>query len=379
VTYTFTGAMPTAVATKIGTGAYTQATLASGKLSISVPSGTSNFAVAYVCPALPWFVPPFTNEYVYQASTLDGTSFGGSCTNTASPQYGTATVQVNTSAIPAAHMVTVQDLDVMGASGGTIDFSGPMTVGTYDVFIFAQDIDDNLLALKILRSQTIPGALNGGNLVTFQTSDETTQQAVTYSNLPSGFSPGLTVLYETAGGASTTLDVLGSTTQYPAMPVSAYQSGDYYLFAADANSGNSGNEVVGVEKYTSSGGAQNFTFPAPWAYSGPTATALPTFNFGYSGFSGMSSVSSVATIQWNQGTGSPTSSGIKVVATANYQNGATTVTIPDLSGLAGFLAPAPSGSWIQWYAEIEQGDPGVSTPPSGTSQYVENNGLYQVP
>jgi hypothetical protein len=353
--------------------------LQTGVLTISVPSGTGNFAFAYVCPALPWFVPAFTNEYVYQASTLDGASFGGSCTDTASPQYGTATAQVNVSAIPGAYGVTVQDLATMGASGGTIDFSGPMTIGTYDVFIFVQDIDNNLLALKILRSQTIPGALNGGNPVIFQTSDETTQQAVTYSNLPSGFSPGLFVLYTTASGGSTTLDVDDWTTHYPAMPVSAYQSGDYYVFGADANNGSSGNEVVGVEKYTSSGAPQNFTFPAAWVYTGPTAAALPTFNFGYSGFSGMSSVSSVASIQWNQGTGTPMSSGIGVVATANYQNGATTVTVPDLSGLAGFLAPAASGSWIEWYAEVEQGDPGISTPPGGTVQYVEDNGLYQVP
>ena len=51
VTYTFTGAMPTAVATKIGTGAYTQAAVASGAVSISVPSGTSNYSIAWVCPA----------------------------------------------------------------------------------------------------------------------------------------------------------------------------------------------------------------------------------------------------------------------------------------------------------------------------------------
>jgi hypothetical protein len=378
VTFTITGGTPIAVATQVGSGSFTAARLSGGSLTLSLPSGTSNFAVAYACSALPWYMPPVTptiDEYVYQASTQDGTSLRGSCANLNSSQ-GRVTVQVSTSAIPGANMVTVQGLAMMEASGGTIDFSGTMTAGTYDVFIFVQDIDNNLLALKVLRSQTIPGALNGGNPVIFQTSDETTLQAITYSNPPSGFSPSQYILYETSGGASTTLDVLGSTTQYPAMPVSAFQNGDYYLFDAAASSGN---EAVGVEKFTSSVGPQGFTFPAPWTYPGPTAAALPTINFDYPGFSGMSSVSSVAAIQWNRGNGTPLNNGISVFTTANYRNGATAVTIPDLSGVRGFLAPAASGSTIEWFATVQQGDPAASTPPSGTVQYVVNNGTYTVP
>jgi hypothetical protein len=59
VTYTFTGPAPTAVATQIGSGAYTQATLASGQLTLSVPSGETNFSIAYLCPS------PTAGPFIY--------------------------------------------------------------------------------------------------------------------------------------------------------------------------------------------------------------------------------------------------------------------------------------------------------------------------
>ena len=67
VTYTFTGASPTAVATQIGTGSYTQASLQANKLTLSIPSGTSNYSVAFLCPSIPFGTPDY-QEYVVQAA-----------------------------------------------------------------------------------------------------------------------------------------------------------------------------------------------------------------------------------------------------------------------------------------------------------------------
>ncbi|MGA9069212.1 MAG: hypothetical protein WB424_03085, partial [Terracidiphilus sp.] len=84
VTYTFSGSTATAVATKIGSGAWTQASLESNTLSLSIPNGTTDYSVAYVCQQF--------DERIYLASTLDGTSIPVSCLGI-SGSTGLATVQ----------------------------------------------------------------------------------------------------------------------------------------------------------------------------------------------------------------------------------------------------------------------------------------------
>jgi len=101
VTFTFTGNVTPAVSTQIGTGAYTQATLTSGKLTLSIPNGETNFSVAYNCN----FGDSNSSsdlETIIQVSVLDGTSFGGGCSNGSTSHTGLATVQVNAAAIPGA-------------------------------------------------------------------------------------------------------------------------------------------------------------------------------------------------------------------------------------------------------------------------------------
>jgi len=118
------------------------------------------------------------------------------------------------------------------------------------------------------------------------------------------------------------------------------------------------------------------------SYAGPTAAALPTFNFAYSGFSGMSNIYQEASIGWTQGQlgqGSLEFNEIMITATANYQNGSTAMSIPDLSNLTGFLAPATSGTTVGWNAGVSQGGPLLTSPPSGTIQSVGNSGSYTEP
>jgi len=381
VTYTFTGGTPTAVATQIGTGAYTQASLQSGALTLSIPSGTTNYSVAYVCPTSISSI-----ENVIDASIEDGTSFTEICNNWTAPQSGLATLQVNASAIPGASEVDV----VWGSdytyaqpwSGDTLSFSDQMTAGTYDVFVVVYDSTGEYpLAVRILRSQTVPGALNGGNPVVFAASDETVTQTITYDNLPAGSSPfdPPVVDFFTSDGQELELEafpMVTPATQYPAMPTGAVQSGDYYTFDTSASGGAAGG-TVSASMATASGGPQTFTFPAPWSYPGPTAAALPTFSFSYTGFSGKPSVVQEATITWTLGILSGQQ--IQMRATASYQSGATSITIPDLSGLTGFIAPAPSGTLVVWSAEIQQGSAFQTTPPNGTVQSVANAGAYIEP
>jgi hypothetical protein len=172
---------------------------------------------------------------------------------------------------------------------------------------------------------------------------------------------------------------LGALTQYMALPSGAMESGDYYWFDAGACGSPFPNvaECVGVMQDSTSGGPQTITLPAPWSYAGPSAAALPTFNFAYTGFSGMADVSQVAGIQWDQGTTS--TEHIQVTATANYQNGAASMTLPDLSGLTGFFASPPSGANVFWFANIEQGFALLSSPTNGTLSIVTGSGTYTEP
>lgn len=387
VTYTFNGNnMPVTVATQIGAGAYTQATLTSNKLILSIPDGETNYSVAFLCPS-PTAGPFVNEEYINQASLLDGTAFSETCYQLPL-QGGTATAEVDASAIPGA-----EEINVGSGSGcsacDTFNGSAFLAVGTYDVPV---TVDGNggpyspPLAARILRNQTIPGALNGGAPVVLKTTDETVPQTITYSNVPNGYSPvGRTVVYNTAGGASVQLELNNSgpqLTQYVAMPSGTYQSGDYYDFLVSA-SGTTSGPSVSVETYTSSAGPQSFTFPPPWSYAGPTAAALPTFNFAYAGFPGMSDISYQATINWGLGTWvfgiAADLDEIYISATANYQNGSTAISIPDLSSLTGFLATPPSGTTVGWSAAVYQGDPFLTSPPSGTIQGADNSGSYTEP
>jgi len=97
----------------------------------------------------------------------------------------------------------------------------------------------------------------------------------------------------------------------------------------------------------------------------------------------MSNISQQAAIYWGEGIwafGIPADlDSITMTATANYQNGSTAMSIPDLSSLTGFLASVPSGTTVDWTAEYSQGDPNLTTPPSGSIQSVSNSGSYTEP
>jgi hypothetical protein len=382
VTYTFTGSTPTAVATQIGTGAYTQASLQSNTLTLSIPSGTTDYSVAYVCPENNGAAVNISNingEQVILASIEDGTSFSLICGDPSVADVGTATVQVNAAAIPGVTFVSVGEVgpNLQPWSGSTLSLSLELVSGIHDVAVIAVGANSNVLAVRILRNQTIPGALNGGNPVVLGASDMTVPQTITYSNVPSGFAaPSTGADYLTAGGVRVDLN-FNATSQYFAVPSGEVQSGDSYAFAAATNSTTTPSETMYVGKpQVSGGGPQAFTFPTPWTYAGPTAAALPTFNFDYAGFSGTTDVTREGIIEWSSGT---SVSSINMLASANYQNGATAISIPDLSGITGFIAPAPTGTTIHWQAGIGQGVSVGSVDSSSTVTSVGNSGAYTEP
>ncbi|HUN85683.1 MAG TPA: hypothetical protein VMU48_14980 [Terracidiphilus sp.] len=397
VTFTITGGSPSAVAAKIGSGAFTAATLSSGKISLSLPSGTTTFAVAFVCPStsLTEAGPQQTVENVVEATTLDGTSFTESCPILPGTQTsGTLTGSVDASAISGANILEVYaqnaqngptefPLPVLGSSG-SFSFAAPL--GTDRVLVLAYDSVlsgdmeslGNLVAAKNFSSQIVPGALNGGNTVILGAADATTPEPVTYTGVPSGYSPPTALAsFEINGGGAI---LLGSavTSTYPALPAGAVQSGDSYVFLAAAHNISNLGEQAQVITTLASAGPVSFSFPAAWTYPGPAAAAWPSFNLAYAGFAGKTGVTDAVDETWT--TDASTIDMVVVIATANSLNGSTTLAVPDLSGLAGFPAAPASGSNVVWTAVISQGSAlSHAATGNGSTMLVSNAGSYVVP
>jgi len=380
VTFTFDTA-PTAAAVQIGTGNFELASLHGTSLGVSLPIGTSNYSIAYVCPPFVQGVPPkaqtFTEEFVIQASMQDGTSFNVTCLPfSPNPTLASLKGSLDTTAIPGAAFAGIAspgfEVGVTN-SAGTQVVNGPFSVnlptGTSDLAVQVFDSTTpfpNFLAAKILRNQTVPGMLNGGSTVVFQPADEITSQPLTISNVPAGFSspPRVLVNFVTASGLdfnlSDSLEHSQFLTQYLVMPSAAVQSGDFYNFQITTQSFNSNgtNQIVATSQNITGGGPVTISLPAPFLYNGPTPATFPTFIFNYSGFPTV--LAQQAEIGWSLN--SSTSNDITVTATANFQNGANTVAIPNLASLSGFLAPAASGMIVDWQANIW----------GGTTQSVTN-------
>jgi len=402
VTFTITGGTPTDVATRVGSGAFTAATLTSGSLTLSLPSGTTNFAVAFVCPPEAFTTvlpapPTLTTEIVYEASTLDGTSYSESCTSSGfSTSSGSLTMSVDASAVPGASYLEAfaQQNGTAGIGSATYDNpSGPSgsfsllaPTGSNQVEVVAYNslpnFINNVVAAKNFSNQTVPGALNGGNTVVLGAADETTPEPLTYQNVLSGYgAPSTEVSYNLGGSGEFTI-AESATSEYPALPSGAVENGDYYVFVASSSIASTSNSSGGqVYVYTASatGGPESITFPAAWTYGGPTPAALPSFDLSYAGFSGKTDVFDWASISWS---GSSTVEYlVQVVATGNYLNGSTTLAIPDLSGGTGFLSAPASGTDVIWEADISQGNfPSLQPLPlNGTVKAVSTLGTYVVP
>jgi len=395
VTLTFRGATPVAVAARIGSGAFTKQTLNSNVLTLSIPNGTSNYAVAFGCPELAFGSAASNAEFVIEASILDGTALSPACPSL--PAVTLAQMQPLTGSVDASAIATPsQSVLVAAANGNTLNFQGgypavssfslPAPVGEDRVMVLLYDPPTTIAAARDFKGQVVPGALNGGNPVIFSTADKTTSQPVTYNGVPAGYFAPTTHVYFELGNAGAVNAVLAATSTYPVLPASATESGDYYFFLALAQNSTNPGELVFADATSNTGGPISFTFPPPWTYAGPTPAALPSITFQYAGITGKPQVTQGASMTWvTTSTAGPvtvhTSNFYEVTATANYQNGATTLNFPDLSGVTGFLAPPASGSSVNWWAGITQYSfgLGLATPVNASWSGAQNTGTYTVP
>ena len=384
----FAAPTPVAVAEKIGGGNWTVASLpATGPLVVQLPSGTTQYGVAFVCTSVRSGTQ-VKQQFVIQADVKDGAAYTlQSCLPDLSPPppTGSLTGNFNATAIAGASTVEISLYNFSNnASFNTVTGPFNMTalIGVTDVVAVAFDSSHTLLAMKIVRSQTVPGAANGGNPITLAASDAvTTSMPISIANAPAGFNPPITIhfpSYITANGGFAI--GVGSDpflpTGYSVVPAAEAQPGDYYLLDLLAAVGN---RSVTTTQRLKTAAPVTLRLPNPWTATPPAPARFPTFTFDYTGFTGQPAIADVAGLSWTQGA---VSFGMGVTATANSQNGATTLTFPDLTSIPGFFPMAPAGTTINWGAATWGGTTQFFAGPTAIPQTISNvsdQGSYTQP
>jgi hypothetical protein len=326
-------------------------------------------------------------ENVIEATTSDATSFTAACYG--APSGSTVNGSVDASAIAGATQVAVRGLDAYGTlvSANSGSFSTQLPNGMNDIAASALDASSNVLAVKIVRNQSVPGAINGENPITFAASDATSAQMISIANISSGGnpSPEVSASYETSNGTSFILgNGQGPSISYRVVPASEAAAGDWYAYETNdaTTTGNpTTHELVGITQNTTSGGGSVLlTLPNPWSFIAPSAAKFPSMSFNYTGFAGDAAVVDQAQIAW-QPTNTSTDE-IDVYATASYQAGSTTVAIPNLTNLNGFLQSAASGATVYRLMEANGGTYdifNVGRYPNSTLAFVQATGTYSEP
>lgn len=385
----FQGGGPSAAAVQDSSGVFVAASLSSGQLSFTVPVGSTRYGFAWVCPEDTIQEQP-AKELVVERTLQDGTDLTVDCRAglvQPPPASGGASGTVDASAIAGVSesliygRLGLANNSVVGAVGS---FNATLPSGTNDIAVLAIAAQGTPLALTILRNQTVPGSVNGGNPIILDGNDLLTPQSMTFANLPAGFgTPLITVSYVTANGllsrdgptTASNIDLAVSSSQYMAVSAAVAQSGDGYLVEWAADSASSGLDVL--QRVPQTGGPITVQLPDPWLYPGPSPAAFPILTFNYSLSSSFASFTQEAVLSWNAGvfpSGDPKDPGISLSVSNSFQSGGD-VSVPDLRHLPGFFTP-PSGSQVGWSAFIVgQSQPG----PNSFKVVARNSGIYLVP
>ena len=394
VTVTFAGPAPTAVATKIGSGQFSAGAVSSGKVTLSLPSGTTSFAVAYVCPAITSvYYPSQTYQFVMGATTADGTTFTQSCAASAS-QTGPLTINMDITALSDESGVFVQAVsggdepwatstDCSNGFDGAVQ--APLGSDTVEILSYSGDFQDQVLAgVKVFNNQPVPGTVDGGNVVYLGTPDETTEQPITISNDLEGESTIASNASYYLTGKGIPIALGNRPSEYSVVPADVAQTSGIYVVEAqesqDAAAPTIGTSAVSTTISTNTPGPLAIILPNVWTFSAPSPAAAPTFAMNYTGFAGKSSVHQSAEIGWDLTDDSLATYSMDV--TENYLNGATSLALPDLSSISGFLPLPASGTSISWSATVSEGNIGNSMQgylPDASTMAVSSSGNYRVP
>jgi hypothetical protein len=370
----FRAIAPTVLAEKIGNGAWAAASAQGSQLNLTLPAGVSNYAIAYVCLQSNQLLS-LNNETVIEATTQDAIPILFGCvpiSGTGPVNKGSVTGSVDATAISGVVQIQINaplGLAILSGSSGTFDFQAEQ--GVRDIAFTALDISNNVVAVKIVPSQTIPGPVNNGNVVTFSAADATTSEPLSVTNVPSGSGfTGTFANYVTANNTSFTVGGLGLAGQYSVVPPADVQTGDRYDFSASFI----GPQFFVSDRLTATSATPiSLALPTHIPTGSPSPAAFPNIPVASSGTQAGTTNYSVG-LQW---VSQNTFTLISVGATPNYLAGASSLSVPDLTGISGFIPAVSTGTLVNWSATVS----GSTTQSSGNvSRWFEiNSGTYTEP
>lgn len=401
VTASFTGTvMPTAIAYQAGTtGSFQTLTLSGSTASFTLPSGTTSYGFAYMCPTYEP-VPPFTEtvaaESVVQANTSDTTSLTFACGSSG----GNVNVTFDYSAIPGAttaELYTATSSEqIIGPAKGYGSVSG-VPIGTSDVALVVM-AGNGAIAVQIQRGVNVTASTPTIAFPPMTTADMLGSAPLTLQNIPSLATTGgfyfadIRGVYTTAGGLSIPLPTpftqtaaSSIQTTYPTVPATQAEPGDFYLLTGSSMLSPQSIQFVGVDASTTTPTSVSLTLPPSATLTTPTAAAYPTFNVNVGGFTVTGAGLDTSEICYLSAAGSTKTYCISTYVTKSWLGSNTTFTVPDLSQLTGF-APAPvSGISESWNFEVSIETPLSFISPLGnftsptTLQFLSNTGSFDVP
>lgn len=355
VTIPIHGLAPLVMAYQSGTsGAWTKLTVTGNAASFNLAVGATAYSVAAYCP-------PNNNvgqtvrssgpaEIIIQATTADAPTM---FCHPPSGGYGTvpATVFVSATSFPNTdHFTAAQVSNAIpgffspgfGGAAGVDEFGSPLwNAAPSDLIVDVTNSTGTMIAGRIVRNVTLtPNQTMTLNPVMSSTDAVTT----TPITLPSG-ATGSNLFWQPAEGGNFYLGGGGLTPSLPLIPNAA--AGDSYEIATYGSGGQQTFEGVGTASPASA------TLPAfcamPFTITGPVSQPdLFSANVAYTGFTVSGTKYYSISPYWT--TSSPWQSVVAgaplvtIVASQSYLGTGTTITLPDLSSVPGFLPPPTGGT-----------------------------------
>jgi hypothetical protein len=389
VTASFAGAtMPSAVAYQAGTtGTFQPLNLSGTSVSFTLPSGTTAYGFAYMCPTF-LNVASFSNETVIQATTADTTSLSLACPSLA----GNISATFDVSAIPdvTSTSLCVGDWsnEMYGAGTSGVQGLSGVPTGTLDVALVAEG-KNGALGIQIQRGVHVTSSTSIA-FPPMSAEDELGTAPVEVTNVPPGAAAGFETTYQTSGGLSVTLPVLSNgapQSTYPTVPGAQSQPGDFYLIHAGAMV--SAQSISSLMSFRTAGPAI-LALPAPSnSLAAPVAAAFPTLNANFRGFSVEGPIVESAWTQFQTANDNYTVHNLYAFVTKAWLGSNTTFTVPDLSSLPEFAPAPPSGAKEFWslystagtplqFNSLQQSGPPMYSSPTSL-QSISTGGAFNVP
>jgi len=373
VQLTVFGATPLSVAAQVAGGPWTALTSTSGSATFLVPSATSSYAVAVLCP----IVSNQQLEAILEESASDTTTPTVSCLSSTTVPL---VVNFDVSAV-AGLEASVAVGDTLSAfwSGANSAANIPaVTPGVEDIAVAAYGSPPTASAfgVEIERGVNVTGAPI--TVPPMPAADKAGSAPISVAGVPVGFTNAISAYYVTAGG--TAIGINGNNaSSYALLAASVVMPGDYYWIqsqAADA----SGTHSVGVVHTSSIPQTLSVSVPAALAFDGPTPAAYPTFKTTYDGFGVTGKTSVTAILSW-----SVAGVSTDIFVSSPFTSSTAQIAVPVLSSVPGFLPPPPATTAVQWALLVSSATQPylpilTRIPPNNTTaQYAAVSGTFAEP